>query len=180
MSHLKIYETLNSQFAKISEIAHMVRQRDLQCINRLKEWFLATERLLRGYNYNESLEIAGFRGQLIATQIASDKDVPEEKQDINAILELLEPAKDNMISIISPMELKIRESENIIKEILTEQLEMNEFAWNNGLNYRDFILAVWRTLLKQNNTKERANKVKLLIGEEDTLKLISDQIKIEI
>jgi hypothetical protein len=57
---------------------------------------------------------------------------------------------------------------------------MNQFSWNNGLNYRDFILAVWRTLLKQVNTKERALTVKKLIGEEDVLKLISDQIKIEI
>ena len=83
-------------------------------------------------------------------------------------------------SQLAHSELKIIESINIIKELLNEQLEMNEFSWNKGLNYRDFILAVWRTLLKQDSTKERANEIKLLIGEEDALKLISDQIKIEI
>jgi len=180
MSYLKIYEALNSQFAKISEIAFLIRQRDLKCISRLKEWLLTSEILLKGYSYSESLEMAGFRGQLIAAQIGRNKDIPEGKQEINAILELLEPAKDTMLNVISPVELKIRESEKIVKEILAEQLEMNEFSWNNGLNYRDFILAVWRTLLKQDNTKERANKIKKLIGEEDALKLISDQIKIEI
>ena len=180
MSYLKIYEALNSQFAKISEISFQIKQRDFKCISRLKEWLLTSEQLLQGFNYNESLEMAGFRGQLIASQMANNHEVPNESIEINALLNLVEPAKNTMINVISPVELKIRESEAIIKEILSEQLEMNQFSWNNGLNYRDFILAVWRTLLKQANTKERANKVKSLIGEEDALKLISDQIKIEI
>ena len=92
----------------------------------------------------------------------------------------MKPAKSVLVNVTSPIELKIRESEEIIKEILAEQLKISEFSWNKGLNYRDFILAVWRTLLKQDITKERANKVKILVGEEDALKLISEQIKIEI
>ena len=180
MSHLKIYETLNSQFAKISEIVFKIKQRDYNCIDRLKEWLLTSEQLLRNFNYTESIEMAGFRGQLIATQIAHNKNSQSNPQDVNSLLDLVEPAKSTMLNVISPVELKIREAEVIIKDILNEQLEMNQFSWNNGLNYRDFILAVWRTLLKQVNTKERALTVKKLIGEEDVLKLISDQIKIEI
>jgi len=81
---------------------------------------------------------------------------------------------------MSTVDIKRSESKAIVREILNEQLQMNQFSWNHGLNYRDFILAVWRTLLKQDNTKTRAYKVKNLVGEEDALKLISDQIKIEI
>ncbi len=180
MSHLKIYEALNSQFAKISEISFRIKQKDFNCIERLKEWLLTSEQLLRGFNYNESLEMAGFRGQLIASQIANNQKIPDEHHDINVLLELVEPAKDTMINVISPVELKIREAEKIIKDLLEEQLEMHQFSWNHGLNYRDFILAVWRTLLKQENTKELAHKVKTLVGEEDALNLISNQIKIEI
>lgn len=180
MSYLKIYEALNSQFAKISEISFLIKQRDFNCQNRLKEWLHTSEQLLHGFNYSESLEMAGFRGQLIATQIANDKDILEEKQEVQAVLELVEPAKNTMINAISPVELKIRKAENIIKDILSQQLEMNQFSWNNGLNYRDFILAVWRTLLKQENTREKALEAEKLIGEDDVLELISNQINIEI
>lgn len=96
------------------------------------------------------------------------------------VLDITTSVTNQNIGIFPRLKHKKMESEIIIKDILNEQLEMQKFAWNKGLNYRDFILAVWRTLLRQDNTKERANKVKLLVGEENALKLISEQIKIEI
>jgi len=180
MSQLKIYEALNSQFAKISEIAFRIKQKEFTCIERLREWLLTSEKLLHGFDYHESLDMAGFRGQLIITQIAQNQKTPKENRDINALLALVEPAKDTMLNVISPIELQIREAEGIVKDILDEQLEIHRLSWRHAPNYRDFILAVWRTLLKQENTKERANKVKNLIGEDDVLELISNHIKIEI
>ena len=84
-----------------------------------------------------------------------------------------------MINIIPPLEQNTNKAQGIIKTLLTEPLNMNQFSWQKGLNYRDFILAVWRTLLKQENTKLKANLVNELIGQEKALKLISDQINIE-
>jgi len=179
MSYLKIYETLNSQFAKITEVANSIKSKDGNYGNTLKQWFLATEQLLKSYNIEQSTEIAGFRGQLLITELAMhNEENTADSTKSSALLELVEPVKDTMINVITPVELRIRDCEGIIKELLSEQLELNLYSWNNGLNYRDFILAVWRTLLKQENTKERAHKVKALVGEEDVLKLISDQIKI--
>jgi len=179
MSYIKIYETLNSQFAKITEVANSIKSKEGNYVNTLKQWFLSTEQLLKSYNIEESIEIAGFRGQLMITEFAMHKeDDTKDNTKSSALLELVEPIKDTMINAISPLELRIRDCESIIKELLAEQLELNLYSWNNGLNYRDFIQAVWRTLLKQENTKERAKKVKELIGEDDVLKLISDQIKI--
>lgn len=178
MSYLKIYDTLNTQFAKISEVAHSVKQNEDNYVGKLKQWFLATEQLLKSFNFHESLEIAGFRGQLIATEFATNAVYSNPENNSHAVLQLIEPAKKTMMNVISPVEEKIRECEHIVKELLDEQLELNLYSWNQGLNYRDFILAVWRTLLKQESTKDRAHDIKALLGEEDILKLISNQIKL--
>jgi len=85
-----------------------------------------------------------------------------------------------MIDFISPLEPNTSKAKGIIKTLLTEPLYMNQFSWQNGLDYRDFILAVWRTLLKQENTKQKASLVNDLIGQEKALKLISDQINIAV
>ena len=68
---------------------------------------------------------------------------------------------------------KIMQSEVLVNRMLT----FKKFHWNEGLNYRDYILAVWRTLLNGPNTQADAKMVLELIGEDDTLKLISSKLK---
>lgn len=178
MSHLKVYNTLNKQFAKISEVAYSIKQKEDNYISKFKQWLLATEKLLQSFNFKESADIASYRGQIIATEFATNAIYSNSKGNTNAVLQLIEPAKETMINLITPVEEKIRTCETIIKELLNEQLELHHYSWNHGLDYRDFILAVWRTFLKQDTTKERARKVKSLLAQEDILKLISDQIKL--
>lgn len=65
------------------------------------------------------------------------------------------------------------ESETLIKRMLSSK----DFNYNKGLNYREYILAVWRTLLFDNSTSAHARKVLSLISEAEALELISKHLK---
>ena len=68
---------------------------------------------------------------------------------------------------------KIDQSERLINRMLS----IKNFNYNRGIDYHEYVLAVWRTLLKDNSTSHLANKVKNLVDEEQILELISKRIQ---
>ncbi len=180
MSHYTIYKAVKSHFSKITKTYLLIKFSTIRYPDHLREWLFSPEQKLRVFSFSERVEFASVNGPLFANKIENNRSTKKTKENLNAVIELIKPAESTLMNVNSPVELEIIQAKTIIKEVLEEQLEMNKFSWNKGLNYRDFILAVWRTLLRQENTQEKAYKVKIMVGEEGALKLISEQIKIEI
>ncbi len=173
MSCIKLYNDLNDQFTKINRITYLLNKRDLECISVLENWFISTENILKDNNRVESELIAQFRGQLMIERLSSFPKIPKRKREFSAVSKVVSPIKETILNIIEPVSNKINESEVLINRMLSSK----KFNWNEGLNYREYITAVWRTLLNEHNTQADAKMVEKLIGEDDALKLIANKLK---
>lgn len=173
MSCIKLYNELNDQFIKMHRVTYLLNKKDLKCINVLENWFASTEIILKENNCVESKIIAQYRGQLIIERLSCVPKLTKRKRDFRAVSKVVNPIKETLLSLIEPMSNKINESEVLINRML----KFKEFTWNEGLNYRDYIHAVWRTLLTEQNTQEDAKMVLNLVGKDDALKLISYRLK---
>lgn len=47
-------------------------------------------------------------------------------------------------------------------------------AWHDGLEYADFINALWNTMLNSPTCKEEATKIEETLGRGDTIQILSD------
>ncbi len=173
MSNIKLYNDLNDQFNKIHRVTYLLNKKDLSCVIVLDNWLVSTEIILKENNCIESEIIVQYRGQLMIERLRSDKKTPKKKREFNAVSELINPLKETILKLIEPVSDKIKESEIIVNRMLSYK----KFNWNEGLNYRDYILAVWRTLLNEESTREDAKMVLNLIGEDDALILIASKLK---
>ena len=63
--------------------------------------------------------------------------------------------------------------ESKIKNLLNSK----EFTWIEGLNYRDYIIAVWRTLQNDDATKSTAQIISKNMDEAEILNIISKNLK---
>lgn len=63
------------------------------------------------------------------------------------------------------------------KRLINRMLSIKNFNYNSGIDYHEYVSAVWRTLLKDNSTSDLANKVKNLVDEEQILELISKRLQ---
>ena len=173
VSCIKLYNDLNDQFTKMHNITHLLNKKDLECVNVLENWIESTVTLLKDNNLSESKLISQYHGQLMIERLRTDRKMPKRKREINAVAELINPLKETITKIIEPVSNKLKQSKIIVNRMLSSK----RFNWNEGLNYRDYILAVWRTLLTEHNTQADANTLLKLVGEEDALKLIASKLK---
>jgi len=63
-----------------------------------------------------------------------------------------------------------------ISQLLETAYEYQLISWNDGLIYKDFITALWRTFLKHEAFKEKAVRIQNAIGEVKCLELVASQI----
>lgn len=173
VSCIKLYNDLNNQFTKMQKITYLLNKRDLECMTVLENWIESTVTILKDNNFSESELISKYRGELIIERLRADKKMPKKKRELTAAIKVMNPLRETILKIIDPVSNKIEESERIINNMLSYK----NFRWNEGLNYRDYILAVWRTLLNDRQTQIDAKTVLKLIGEDDALKLISNKLK---
>ena len=173
VSCIKLYNDLNDQFTKMHNITHLLNKRDLECVNVLENWIESTVTLLKDNNLSESELISQYHGQLLIERLRTDRKMPKRKREFNAVAELINPLKETITKIIEPVSNKLKQSKIIVNRMLSAK----RFNWNEGLNYRDYILAVWRTLLTEHNTQADANTLLKLVGEDDALKLIASKLK---
>ncbi|WP_340062993.1 hypothetical protein [Ascidiimonas aurantiaca] len=72
--------------------------------------------------------------------------------------------------------MKHDEYKQDISQLLETAYEYQLISWNDGLIYKDFITALWRTFLKHEAFKEKAKSMQSAIGEGKCLELIAAQI----
>lgn len=172
MSNIELHNALNKQYDEIHRVNYLLNKKDLDCVEKLENWLLKTETILKEYDLKERVLISQFIGQFKIERSRKDTIMTKKNRELNAVSQVIEPTKQTVMKILEPMNQKISECENLVKRMLAQK----DFNYNNGIDYRDYVMAVWRTLLNDNTTCCHAEKVLELIGEDDALQLISKNI----
>ncbi|MFT5752440.1 MAG: hypothetical protein ACI828_000706 [Flavobacteriales bacterium] len=61
-----------------------------------------------------------------------------------------------------------------IQKLYARCRQQSRAAWNDGLEYADFINALWNSMLTSPSCKEEAVKVEETLGRGDTIQILSD------
>ncbi len=180
LSYLDLYRKLHDQSLNIRPLTALLEKNDMTIMDQFKDWLNTTEDLLRRNKFTESNVIAGYRGQLIASQLAFDRRVPKKKRQLAVASELIEPASKTVIDVMKPLENNIATSRKMIKGMLSTAYELRLIEWNNGLLFSEFIPAIWRMFQQHRAFNTSAEKILSLITEEDAIQLLADEVEIDI
>ena len=66
----------------------------------------------------------------------------------------------------------------IIKSHIDKAFTEKFIQWNDGLNYTEFIRALWRLFCNHDNFKDGTQDILTKLSEEDAMQLLSDEIDI--
>lgn len=72
----------------------------------------------------------------------------------------------------------IHASRMIIKAHIDKAFTEKIIQWNDGLNYTEFVRAIWRLFCNHDNFKHETQHILTNLSEEDAMQLLSDEIDI--
>ena len=74
--------------------------------------------------------------------------------------------------------MKLNEHREEVKKLLEKAYEQKLIAWNDGLEFNEFIAALWRTFLKNETFKNDAERIQEALGEAKSMELLASEIDI--
>ncbi len=79
---------------------------------------------------------------------------------------------------MTSVDKNINASRVIIQSHIDKAFTEKFIQWNDGLNYTEFIRALWRLFLNHDNFKDGTQNILSKLSEEDAMQLLSDEIDI--
>ena len=71
----------------------------------------------------------------------------------------------------------IDEVREIFKNLVQEAKDSNLIQWNDGLNFSDFIYALWRLFNNHENFKESTSKILSMVPKDTAIDILAQEIK---
>lgn len=177
-SSLRIHEKLNEFRNTLQKVKLLVENEDVNAIDSLYLLLQDVEDTFRRNSIEEYIELASFRTEILASQVAFDRKVPLIHHQLEAVYRIIPSAKKTIDNVMKPLERKIQESQIIIRSLLHKAYDSNMIQWNDGLNFPDFIHALWRLFLKHENFKESTKNVLERIPEADALQILAREVNL--
>ncbi|UNY98267.1 hypothetical protein MQE36_14390 [Zhouia spongiae] len=175
-SFINIHEKLNRLRLGFKKIKLLIENQDINAIDSLYLLLKDVEDTFRKNQINEYDQLASYRSEILASQIAYDRKVPLKTDQLETVSNILPSATQTLNNVMKPLEDRIQESQIIIKMLVNKAYDSNMIQWNDGLNFPDFIHALWRLFLKHDSFKEQTNMVLDRITETDALQLLAREV----
>ena len=71
--------------------------------------------------------------------------------------------------------MEVRE---LIKQLISKASDSNLIQWNDGLNFAEFIHAIWRLFLNHDSFKQSAEKILKKIPESSAIEILAQEINV--
>ncbi|WP_224483033.1 hypothetical protein [Robertkochia aurantiaca] len=175
-SYLHIYKLLSNQKqGAVSKIQALIENDDLSASDEMYAWLQKLEDVLRRNRFVQFNDIAKYRANLLSSRIAIDRRIPRKKQQLEAALALITPVTKTLEDVMKPIEKSLEEIHQTIRELLIEANERGDAKWNNGLDFSEFIHALWRHFIYKDPYKQRALPILQVISENDALEILASE-----
>ena len=79
---------------------------------------------------------------------------------------------------MTSIDKNIDDSRAILQSHIDKAFTEKFIQWNDGLNYTEFVRALWRLFLNHESFKEETQAILGKLTEEDAMQLLSDEIDI--
>ncbi len=177
-SSVYIVNELKPALLELPNLVTSIHQKKFSSINDLFDWLIDIEGKLKKLNYAECAEIAGLRAQL-AQQKFDTNSRPNErkKKQLQKALEIIYPVQEAVSKIIFPLEEKIEQARDLMKQILNVAKSLGIIPKVTPQNFNSYIHHVWSILNAHDQIKNGVNNIKSLVGMTDGIQLLAEEIE---
>jgi len=176
-SSIYIVSELKRPLLELPELVTDLHQRKFSSIDQLFTWLVEIEKKLKQLNFAECAEVAGWRAQLSQLKFdTSGKPNERKKRQFKKALEIIQPTQACISRIIAPLEEKIDQARDLIKQILNVAASLHLLPKSTPQNFNSYIHHVWNILSAHEQIKNGMNNIKSLVGMTDGLQILAEEI----
>lgn len=177
-SLIDTYEDLLKQSLLIPELVTKAAHKDLSFLENLNQWLLDTEEIMKKHNISKCSEIAGLRSKIIATSYAREPKVSKRKRLFSVATSIIYDAQSTVLSSLEPMESRIEEARNSIRQLLGVAYQAD--MANPNMDFNQMVQTLWATFSTHEQLKGAVASILVLVNRSDALRILAEEIDISI
>ena len=176
-SYFDMYDRLSSQtMTDFEKIQMLIENENAEAPDQLYSLLKDMEDMFRRNKLVQFMDIARYRAKLLSSQIAIDRRIPRPKLQIQAASELLPTITKTVKEAMKPLEEGILEIKTTVKDMVDQAYDQNLVHYNDGLNYTEFIQALWRLLIRDEQFKPRTLGLLERISKQEAMQLLAEEV----
>lgn len=175
-SYIDTYEDLLKQSLLIPELVTKSANKDMNFLPSLNQWLLDTEKIMKNYNISKCAEIAGLRSKIVAASYNIDPKVSKRKRQFSVATSIIYEAQSTVLSILEPMESRIEEARDAIRQLLGVAYQAN--MANQNMDFNQMIQTLWASFSTHEQLKGVIASILVLINRSDALRILVEEIDI--
>ena len=175
-SYIDTYEDLLKQSLLIPELVTKSANKDMNFLPSLNQWLLDTEKIMKKYDISKCAEIAGLRSKIVAASYSIEPKVSKRKRQFSVATSIIYEAQSTVLSILEPMESRIEEARDAIRQLLGVAYQAN--MANQNMDFNQMIQTLWASFSTHEQLKGAIARILVLINRSDALRILAEEIDI--
>jgi len=179
VSRLSIIESLKGQLLLFPDLVNSLKNKDYNFLERLEEWMIETETILKNNNIAQCATIAGIRSKILAPIFDVTKVRSSKKKQVHIAAESMYEIQDIVQTVLKPFEQKVSEAKELLRHLLNIVKQSGAAKYTAETNFQDFINMIWRLFSTHEQLKSSTVSVLSLVSQTDAIRLMADEIEIQ-
>lgn len=173
-SILSLVENLKAKLLQYPSLVNMMEQRDYTFIEKLTEWIEETEEILVGNNISQASELAGLRSKILSPKFSNSR-ISIRKQQAEIASELLYDIQHTVLQVLKQHEEKVEECRALARQLLSVVNQAGVVTYDDSMEFQTFLDRIWHVITSHNQLKPGAAKLRSLLSQNDTLRLLAEE-----
>lgn len=178
-SSLQLLYSLQKKLLEFPLLVKKLERKDLDFIASLLSWITSTEEILSSYQISRVSELSGVKSKIIASKLSEERGSMKRKHQTKIAADCLYELQHVVLDICSPLESKINESRELVRQLLLIVSQTKEIKYNSQLPFDNFSNVVWQFILSHDQLKPGAIKLKTSLIFSDIQMLIAEEVNLE-
>ncbi|MEZ5046695.1 MAG: hypothetical protein R2831_06860 [Chitinophagaceae bacterium] len=179
ISNLTIVEKLREKILVFPSIVDQLQQKDNQFILNLEHWMRDIENIFKNFNITDVSEIAGLRSKILSSSFERDNRLSSRKKQIKTASEVLYDVQNRVLTVYKLHEMRVEESRVLLVQLISIINQTGTLQYSQCANFNDFISKLWNSFYTLEQLRPSIHKVLSLVSQVDALRIIAEEVQIE-
>ncbi|TRZ42565.1 hypothetical protein DMZ48_13775 [Robertkochia solimangrovi] len=154
----------------------MIEMEDINASEEMYKILNEIEDMLRRNKISQFMDIARYRASILATQIAIDRRIPRKEDQLETLSAIIPTLTKTVNDVMKPIEECLTDIRKSVSEMITDAHKHNLIDYNEGMNFTEFIHALWRLFCNHPDFKERSLPILDKISQNDALEILAEEV----
>ncbi|HEX8549753.1 MAG TPA: hypothetical protein VF691_22525 [Cytophagaceae bacterium] len=178
-SKLNLVNELRERLTEFPQIVNQLETKDPLFKEKLLSWIKKCEELLTTHNVAEVSELAGLRSKIIGHGVTGGRGTASRKESLRIAAEVLYDVQKTTLKVYQPINKKIEELRELTAQLLLLVSATGEVRNNVTKPFDLLIDEIWRFILRNEQLKAGAIKLKTVLSPTDIQLLLAQEINLE-